>query len=241
MKQYVLFLLTSVMASFELRSETQCEFLVALSLIEKCRYFAEASQQLSFTVLTHLLPTIKCNLEILTSINLGNFEYDYFYTNVSFSLRACIASHEKLIRVIEMSHDDKSLYDNFCSENTATTLPDLCNVLDSIWFNYWKRFHINENKMSFLHSTEDMLVKLYSHVTLQGNERFPDSYRCLSCEKNTGYLKTGRSNVCDGKDQSSSSANYCYHFIESHDKSKFVNINRTIFERRLNEKGISQQ
>ncbi len=42
--------------SYSIRSGRQHEILVAISLIEKARYLAEASQQLSYDVLRELLP-----------------------------------------------------------------------------------------------------------------------------------------------------------------------------------------
>ena len=233
------------MTSFELRSDVQFNFLVSLSFIEKARYLAEGAQQLEYNVLTELLPIFKQNLDILKSVKLGDLEHDYFYMDLHFSLRVCIQSYERLITVIESSNDNETLYENFCSKNSVDTLARLCSILDVLWKKYWKGFHIDENKIPFLTKIQDELVNIYSHITVKGNEKLPSSYSCLSCVKNTGYLKTGRSNVCDrtnsdNKIEDSSSMNYCYHFIDVCDNSKFVNINRTIFERRMNEIGTEQ-
>jgi hypothetical protein len=216
-----------------------------MSLIEKARYLAEGAQQLTYDVLVELLPIFKQNLEILQSVHLDEFEYDYFFMDLQFCLNVCKRSYERLIRVIEKSKDDKSLYETFCSENSSDTLPKLCSILDSLWKKYWKSFHIGENKMEFLTAMQNELINIYSHITIKGNERLPNSYTCLSCVKNTGYLKTGRSNVCDrtnsdNKNEDVSSMNYCYHLIDICDNSKYFNINRTIFERRMNEIGTEQ-
>ena len=82
------------MASFELRSRIQCSFLVSLSFIEKARYLAEAAQQLSYEILSSLLPVFKDNLAILKSICLGDNESDYFYMDLDFCLK-CVYSHMK--------------------------------------------------------------------------------------------------------------------------------------------------
>ena len=232
------------MASFELRSRVQYSFLVSLSVIEKARYLAEAAQQLSYDVLLKLMPVFERNLDILKSICLGDFECDYFYMDLQFCLKVCIFSYERLINVVRCSND---MYENFCSKNSTDVLPRLCFILDSLWRRYWKTFHINEDKLPFLTSIQEELVTLYSHITIKGNEKFPNSYTCLSCEKDTGYLKTGRSNVCDRTntdnkktDEDVSSMDYCHHFIDICDNSKYFNINRTIFERRMNEIGTEQ-
>ena len=232
------------MTSYDLRSSSQYEYLAALSVVEKARYYAEAAQQLSYEVLAPLLPTLLRNLEILKSINLGEGEIDRFVMDFQFCVQASIVSYERLICVIRNSKDDESLYRGFCSENLKDTLSQLCSIFDSIWEKYWKQFHSPSDKMSFLKEAQDRLVKIYSHISIQGNEKLPDGYRCLGCVRDTGYLKTGRTDVCNAESEEnkgSSSMNYCYHLIDVKENSKFVNVDRAIFERRQNEEGISQQ
>jgi hypothetical protein len=227
---------------YVLRSETQYELLAALCLIEQSRHYAEAAQQLSFEVLQQLLPTLKHNLDILKSIKLKEHYCDFFAMNVCFSLKTAIISYDRLINVIERSNSNESLYDNFCKENSQSTLEDLCSLYNKIWVNYWKRFHIDEDKISFLKRLESELTKVYSNVCLKGNENLPDKFRCLGCLKNSGYLKTGRTDVCGSeKEDKGCSLNYCYHFIDTNNESKYFNINRAIFERRMNEIGTVQQ
>lgn len=237
----VSFFRNSSNGSMELRSETQCSFLISLSLIEKSRYLAEAAYQLSYDVLSKLLPIFEHNLSVLNSVSSDNCEYDFFYMDFMFSLKVAKHSYEKLIGVVKASSDDKSLYENLCKVNSKGTLSRLCGVLDTIWNDYWKTFHVRNDKKALLSRLEEELVEICSNITIKGNEHFPESYRCLSCELNTGYIKTGRSDICDRSDEKTTSLNYCYHFIDINDKSKFVNINRAIFERRLNEIGVKQQ
>ena len=232
------------MTSYDLRSSSQYEYLAALSIVEKARYYAEAAQQLSYEVLAPLLPTLSNNLEILKSINLREGRIDRFVMDFQFCVEASIVSYERLIRVIRNSKDDESLYHGFCSQNSKDTLPELCSIFDSIWEKYWKQFHLSGDKMSFLNKTRNKLVNIYSHISIRGNEKLPDGYRCLGCVRDTGYLKIGRTDVCNIESEDNkgtSSMNYCYHLIDVKENSKFVNIERVIFERRQNEDGISQQ
>ncbi len=226
--------------SYTIRSGRQHDILVAISLIEKARYLAEASQQLSYDVLRELLPVFIHNISVLRSVR----DYDdpnYFIMDLSFCTRACLMSYEKLIRVIESSRDDASLFENICRENDDRTLSRLCDVMDSIWKRYWLRFHVNEDKIVLLRSIENELVAICSSVCIRGNEHLPEGFRCFSCLKNSAYLKTGITDECCEKEKACSNMNYCAHFIQTDEKSKYYNINRAIFERRLNETGTSQQ
>lgn len=228
-----------------MRTKEQYELLAALTILEKTRYMATAAQQLNYEVLLSLLPTLKQNLQQLNTICEIDVEMNnVFVMNFRFSLRTCILAHEMLVRVIENSKDNKSLYENVCSENKNCTLAEMCKCLDLVWRQYWQEFHIKKNHDSFLQSMEKKLTALYSAICIKGNENLPDNYLCLSCCKDSAYIKTGVTNECDEQyntDSKSSSMDYCHHFIDIQDKCPKVNINRTIFERRMNEIGTKQQ
>lgn len=223
----------------------QYEIMIALCYIESARYSAEAAQQLSYNELVKLLPIFKGNLEILKSVSFDDKENDYFYMDLQFCLNACILSYEKLVKVIEMSHDDKTIYDNFCQKNSRNTLTELCRILQTIWKKYWKRFHVEEDKIQLLSSIQDDLVQLFSNIAINGNEPLHPDFRCLSCDKNSAYIKTGVTDICNveqkDKNDKATSLAYCHHLIDVCKDSKHFNINRVIFERRMNEKGIAQQ
>ena len=227
----------------EIRSGSQYEFLIALSLIEKARYFAEAAQQLSYEILQTILPVLQKNLEILKSISLNDFENDYFLLNLKFSLRVCIISYEKLIHVASTTTDNETLHSLFSANNNRDTLKKLCETMDSIWKEYWLSFHNCANKRSFLQGVETSLVNLYTDICIRGNESFENSYRCPSCMLNSAYLKTGITDECNREDnqEQTSCQQYCYHFIDVKDTSKFFNVDRIIFEKRMNEEGTVQE
>ena len=227
---------------YDIRSGLQSEFMFAISLVEKARYLSECSQQLCFDVLKQMLPVIKNNYNKIKSIVSSDIEFDIFHLDLQFVLKCCVYSHDKVIRAIESSYDDKTLYDAICRENEACILDKLCSILSTLWIDYWKHFHQDNDKMDVLLTLESELVQLYSCITLKGNESLPSNYRCLSCILDSAYVKTGRLNMCDddkNKDNSKS-LNYCYHLIDTNKDSKYCNLNRAIFERRLNEKGILQ-
>lgn len=232
---------------FEIRSPLQYELLFAISLIEKARYLSESSQQLSYDILKSLLPILKDNYNKIESIASGEIEYDLFHLNLNFVLNCCLHSHRKVIRAIELSCDNRTLYDNICAANKDKVLGKLCNILNTLWIYYWKHFHKNDNKMDMLLNLQSQLVPLFSAITFKGNESLPSDYRCLSCIIDSAFTKTGRLNMCDNdnknQDKSNSqgiSLNYCYHLVDTKMDSKFCNFNRAIFERRLNEIGLLQ-
>lgn len=233
------------MSSYQIRSSTQYEIMIALCYIENARYSAEAAQQLSYNELVKLLPTLKRNLEVLKSVSFDGKENDHFYMDLQFCHKACVVSYEKLVKVIEMSHDDKTAYDNFCLMNSRNTLSELCDVLETIWKQYWKRFHIQEDKLHLLSTIQDKLIALFSNVAINGNEPLPANFRCLSCDRNSAYIKTGITDICDvevkDKNDKTRSLAYCHHLIDVCKQSEHFNINRVIFERRMNEKVASQQ
>ena len=232
------------MNSYDLRSKPQYEILVAISFVEKAKYLASAAQQLKFDILVSLLPHLKENLMLLKSISVPENEIDMFVMDFVFSLKSCIFLHEKLVRAVENSFDDMSLYENICLEN-GPTLVKLSEVLTSIWKNYWQQFHVNDDKKKFLLSTKDELIKVYSDICIMGNEQLPDDYSCLSCCKASAYLKTGITNQCENESfnvqSKKNSMNYCHHLITTNENSKYRNMDRIIFERRMNEIGTRQQ
>ena len=227
----------------EIRSGSQYEFLIALSLIEKARYFAEAAQQLSYENLQSILPVLRKNHEILKSISLNDFESDYFILNLRFSLRLCLISYEKIVHVASTATDNQTLHALFSANNNQDTLNKLCQTMDSIWKEYWFNFHNSTNKRTYLQDVETSLVNLYSDICIRGNESFENSYRCPSCMLNSAYLKTGITDECNREDnqEHTSCQQYCYHFIDVKDTSKFFNVDRIIFERRMNEEGTVQE
>lgn len=229
----------------EIRSGLQYEFVIALSLVEKARYYAEASQQLSFHTLKSLLPVLRKNLDILKSVDLSDFTNDYFLMDLKFSLRLCIKSYERLIYVVETSMSDESIHKMFSCKNNPNTLTDLCRIMDRIWKDYWYNFHKSSNKKSLLHDIETDLVELYSDICLRGNERFENNYKCPSCKLNSAYHRTGITDECNEESIESqgniSSQTYCHHFVDIKDTAKFFNVDRIIFERRMNEEGTIQQ
>lgn len=156
---------TKTEMSFPIRTRSQYDLLVAISLVEKARYLAEACQQLSFGVLTEMLPSLRRNLAVLRSVRFDCDECNFFLMDFQFCLRACVLSYERLVRVVEASRDNESLFENFCRENgDEDTLSGLCSVMDAIWHRYWQRFHVDEDKTGFLQSTESKLVKLSSKI-----------------------------------------------------------------------------
>ena len=227
---------------YDIRSGIQYEMLFAISLIEKARYLSECSQQLNYRILKRMLPVIKSNYNKLETLVSDVIQTDMFFLDLSFVLKCSLYSHKKVIRAIESSFDDKTLYDAICRENKDCILDKLCSILNTLWSDYWRHFHINDAKIDTLLRLESDLIPLYSCITLKGNESLPSNYRCLSCIHDSAYVKTGRLNMCDddkNKDNSKS-LNYCYHIIDTCTESKFCNLNRAIFERRLNETGILQ-
>ena len=226
---------------YDIRSGIQYEMLFAISLIEKARYLSECSQQLNYRILKRMLPVIKSNYNKLESLISNELEIDMFYLDLSFVLKCSLYSHKKLIRAIESSFDNKTLYDAICRENEACILDKLCSILNTLWSDYWRHFHINDCKIDTLSTLENELVPLYACITLKGNESLPSNHRCLSCILDSAYVKTGRLNMCDDNQNHSNTLNYCYHLIDTCTESKNCNLNRAIFERRLNEKGIGQR
>ena len=228
---------------YDIRSGIQYEMLFAISLIEKARYLSECSQQLKYRILKRMLPVIKSNYNKLETLVSDVIQIDMFYLDLSFVLKCSLYSHKKVIRAIESSFDDKTLYDAICRENKDCILDKLCSILNTLWSDYWRHFHINDCKMEMLSTLESELIPLYSCITLKGNESLPSNYRCLSCILDSAYTKTGRLNICDNDDKNqnhSNTLNYCYHLIDTCTESKICNLNRAIFERRLNETGILQ-
>lgn len=227
---------------YELRSGMQYEMLYAISLVEKARYLSECSQQLNNDTLKKLLPVLKGNLNKLESIATNAREYDLFHLDLNFILKCSLHSHRNLIRAIESSNDNKTLYEQICSGNTDNVLSKLCTALNTLWLDYWKHFHNNQSAMEKLLNLEDQLIPLYSAITLKGNETIAPNTRCLSCILDSAYVKTGRLNMCDDKIENRDmvSLNYCYHLVDTKKESIYCNINRAIFERRLNERGVNQ-
>ena len=227
---------------YGIRSGIQYEMLFAISLIEKARYLSECSQQLNYHILKRMLPILKDNFNKLESLVSNEIQTDMFFLDLSFVLKCSLYSHKKVIRAIESSFDDKTLYEAICRENEASILDKLCSILNTLWTDYWRNFHINDAKMEMLSTLEHELIPLYACITLKGNESLPSSYRCLSCIHDSAYVKTGRLNMCnDDKNKGiSNTLNYCYHLIDTCTESKCCNLNRSIFERRLNETGILQ-
>ena len=225
--------------SYDIRCKEQYEVLAAISLIEKCRYLAASAQQLKYDILIHLSPILEHNLETLRKIDISRcYSSNYFEMNLYFSWKVCILTHEKILKAIKKSYDDKSLHENISTENEQCTLEQLCQTLDTIWNDYWQVFHIdNRCHEEFLNSIEENLIRIYSAICIKGNESFPENYSCKSCCKNSAYLNTGISNECDGSESKGCGTNYCYHFIDVRNKFNYPNINRIIFESRLNEVG----
>lgn len=230
-------------SSYVLRSKPNYELLAALTILEKARYMACSAQQLKYDILLSLLPTLERNLNILHMIPLEEVDgNNFFVMSFYFSLKTCILTYEKVIQIVKDSNDDTSLYKNVCLANKNCTLEEMCKCLDSIWKDYWHAFHKIKNPQNFLRLMQNKLVGLYSAICIKGNESLPDNYKCLSCCKTSAYLKTGITNECDNeainKESNSSSMNYCYHLID--EKCTKPNINRIIFEIRMNELGTQQ-
>ncbi len=177
--------------SYTIRSGRQHDILVAISLIEKARYLAEASQQLSYDVLRELLPVFKHNLGVLRSVRHDYDEVNHFLMDLSFCTRAGLLSYEKLIRVIESSRDDESLFENVCRENDDHTLSRLCDIMESIWKRYWLRFHVDEDKMELLHSIENELVAVCSSVCIKRQRTFTRGIQVLFVSEELGLPQNG--------------------------------------------------
>jgi len=222
------------MSTYEIRSKPQYEILVGISIMEKTRYLVTAAQQLSYDVLHCLLPIFENNLCLLETITIENINgANIFEMDFNFCMKTCIAAHKKLIRVVKSCHDDKSLYEKICLENKNSNLAELCNCLDSLWHNYWNTFHINKDNHLFLKEIEERLIELYGAICIKGNEQFPENFKCLSCIKDAAYLKTGILSNCDNN--KTLDKKYCHHFVDVDEKCSKPNINRIIFERRMNE------
>ena len=125
----------------DIRSGIQYEMLFAISLIEKARYLSECSQQLNYSILKRMLPVLKGNCNTLESLVFNELEIDRFYLDLRFVLKCSLYSHKKVIRAIESSYDDRTVYEAICRENEACILDKLCSILKYGKLNLYKNYH----------------------------------------------------------------------------------------------------